>query len=61
MFNFQSEIELMKLRAESRQERYRSVDGKMEEIIDNKFPTGRDMMKCCGERNEWQTKQDPNI
>ena len=52
MFNFQSEIELMKLRAESRQERYRSVDGKMEEMIDNKFPTGRDMMKCCGERNE---------
>ena len=32
MFNFQSEIELMKLRAESHQERYQKIDSEMEEL-----------------------------
>ena len=36
MFTLQSEIELMKLRSESHEERYKNIDKEMEEMIDKK-------------------------
>ena len=37
MFNFQSEIELMKLRAESHEERYKKIDKEMEDLLEKKL------------------------
>lgn len=36
MFNFQSEIELMKLRAESHEERYKKIDKETEDLLEKK-------------------------
>lgn len=48
LLNFQTELELMKLRAESHQERYQKIDNEMEEIIDKKW---------SGQRKELLKKQ----
>ena len=46
MFNFQSEIELMRLRAESHEERYKRIDSEMDDIIEKKLSGQRkEMMK----------------
>ena len=46
MFNFQFEIELMRLRAESHEERYKRIDSEMDDIIETKLSGQRkEMMK----------------
>ena len=46
MFNFQSEIELMRLRAESHEERYKRIDSEIDDIIEKKLSGQRkEMMK----------------
>ena len=41
MFNYQSEIELMKLRADSHEERYRKIDKEMEDLLEKTLSVQR--------------------
>ena len=46
IFNIQSEIELMKLRAESHEERYQATDKEMQELLEKKLSGQRkELMK----------------
>ena len=44
MFNFQSEIELMRLRIESHEERYKRIDSEMDDIIEKNLSGQRKEM-----------------